>query len=119
MIKMTTTQVASRLIELCKEGKFLQAQEELYDDHILSIDPDASRTLGKENMHLKEQRFLDSLEKIHRTDYSEVQFAGNYFSVVLSMEIEFKKYGIRSFDEICIYQVEKGKIIFEQFFREL
>ena len=64
-------------------------------------------------------RFLDTLEKIHRTDYSEVQFAGNYFSVVLSMDIEFKKHGIRSLDEICIYQVENEKIIFEQFFRNL
>jgi hypothetical protein len=54
---MTTAIVANRLIELCKDGKFIQAQHELYDTDINSIDPDGSKTVGASNMNAKEQRF--------------------------------------------------------------
>lgn len=114
---MTTAAIADRLISLCKEGKFIQAQQELYDAAIISIDPDGSRTIGAANMHLKEQRFLDSLEKIHSISFSEPLIAGGYFTVKLQMEIEIKKTGYKQFEEICIYEAKDGKIIFEQFFR--
>ena len=116
---MTTTIVASRLIELCKEGKFIQAQHELYDTNIKSIDPDGSKTVGASNMNAKEQRFLDNLEKIHSISFSDPLIAGNYFTVILRMEIEIKNIGYKAFEEVCVYQVANGKIIFEQFFRDL
>jgi hypothetical protein len=116
---MTTAMVAGRLIELCKEGKFIEAQHELYDTDIISIDPDGSKTVGASNMHAKEQRFLENLEKIHRIWFSDPLIAGNYFSVILIMEIDIKKVGHKTFEEICVYQVAGGKIIFEQFFRDL
>jgi len=116
---MTTAMVASRLIELCKEGKFIQAQHELYDTDIKSIDPDGSKTVGASNMNAKEQRFLDNLEKIRSISYSDPLIAGNYFTVILIMEIEIKNIGYKKFEEVCVYQVAKGKIIFEQFFRDI
>jgi hypothetical protein len=112
---MIPKMVAKRLIELCKEGKFTEAQQELYDTDIISVDPDGSKTVGASNMNAKERRFLDSLEKIHTISYSEPLFAGNYFTVILRMEIEIKN----NFDEVCIYQVADGKIVFEQFFRDI
>ncbi len=111
--------VAGRLIELCKEGQFIQAQHELYDTDIISIDPDGSRTEGASNMHAKEERFLSNLEKIISVSFSEPLIAGNYFSVILRMEIEIKNTGYRDFEEICVYQVANGKIVFEQFFRDV
>lgn len=116
---MTTEIVAGRLIELCKEGNFIQAQHELYDTNIKSIDPDGSKTIGALNMNAKEQRFLDNLEKIHSISYSDPLIAGNYFTVKLRMEIEIKNIGYKDLEEICVYQVANGKIIFEQFFRDI
>ena len=116
---MTTTIVANRLIELCKEGKFIQAQQELYHPDIISIDPDGSKTLGASNMHAKEERFLSNLEKIHSIRFSAPLIAGSYFTVILGMEIEIKKTGYTAFEEICVYQVVNGKIVFEQFFRDV
>jgi hypothetical protein len=116
---MTTAIVASRLVELCKEGEFIQAQHELYDTDIKSIDPDGSKTVGASNMNAKEQRFLDNLEKIHSISYSDPLIAGNYFTVKLSMEIEIKNIGYKDLEEVCVYQVANGKIIFEQFFRDI
>jgi hypothetical protein len=116
---MTTAMVASRLIELCEQGKFIEAQHELYDTDIKSIDPDGSKTEGASNMNAKEKRFLDSLEKIHSIHFSDTLIAGNYFSVILSMEIEIKNIGYKKIEEVCVYQVANGKIIFEQFFRDM
>jgi hypothetical protein len=116
---MSTSIVAGRLIELCKDGKFLEAQHELYDTDIISIDPDGSKTVGAPNMHAKEQQFLDKLEKFHSISWSEPLIAGSYFTVTLKMEIEFKKAGYKTLEEICVYQVRNGKIVFEQFFRDL
>ncbi len=41
---MTTQQVADRLVELCRKGEIFQAQEELYGDNILCIEPEHSPT---------------------------------------------------------------------------
>ena len=116
---MSTAIVAARLIELCKEGKFLEAQHELYDTDIVSIDPDGSKTVGAANMHAKEERFLGNLEKIHSISYSDALIAGSYFTVILKMEITIKKIGYVSVEEVCVYQVRNDKIAFEQFFRDL
>ena len=115
---MTTAMVAGRLIELCTEGKFIQAQHELYAADIKRIDPDGSQSRGAANMHVTEQRFLDNIEKIHRIWFSDPLIAGNSFSVILVMEIDIKRVGHKKFEEICVYQVADGKIIFEQFFRD-
>jgi hypothetical protein len=116
---MSTATVAARLIGLCKEGKFLEAQQELYDTDIISIDPDGSKTVGASNMNEKERQFLAKVEKFHSIDWSEPLIAGSYFTVTLKMEIEFRKIGNKSLEEVCVYQVRNDKIVFEQFFRDL
>ena len=69
-------------------------------------------------MHEKEQRFLDNVEKFHSIEFSQPLIAGNYFSVVLKMEVELKNIGLKKMEEICVYLVKDDKIIFEQFFRD-
>ena len=113
---MFTKETANRLIELCAKGKFLEAQHELYDANIISIETDGNKTQGSSNMNTKEQRFLDSIEKINSISFSEPLISGNFFSVILKMKVDFKNGTHRSIEEICIYQVKNGKIIFEQFF---
>lgn len=115
---METEVIAGKLIELCRKGQFLQAQYELYDNDIVSIDPDGTRTIGSANMHAKEQRFLHHLERIYSISFTDPQIAGNFFTTVLRMEVETQKTGFLNFSEVCVYQVAGGKIVFEQFFRD-
>jgi hypothetical protein len=115
---MDTTETARRLIELCEAGQFITAQEELYDDEIVSIETDGSRMEGLANMLAKEQRFLDNIAKIHRIKFSGPIIAGNFFSTKLIMEIELNNIGRKKFEEICVYKVVNHKIVFEQFFRD-
>jgi hypothetical protein len=68
---MSIATVATRLIELCKEVKFLEAQHELYDIDIVRIDPDGTKTVGASNMHEQEQQFLNKIEKFHSITWSE------------------------------------------------
>jgi|SRR5580692_5800189 hypothetical protein len=114
---MSTATVAARLIELCKEGKFIEAQHELYDTDIIRIEADGSKSEGASNMQAREEQFLASLEKIHSIEWSEPLIAGSYFTVILKMGIEIKKVGYKNVEEVCVYQVRNGKIVFEQFFR--
>ena len=110
--------IASSLIELCKKGKFIQAQNELYDEDIISIEIDGTRTTGAKKMQEKEQRFLDNLVRIHDIDFSETLIARNYFSTVLKMKIEIRNVGFKELEEMCVYHIKNGKIDFEQFFRD-
>jgi hypothetical protein len=114
---MTTKMVAERLIVLCKAGEFVQAQQELYHSDIVRVEFDGTRTTGAASMLEHEQRFLASLEKIHVISYSEPLIAGKYFTVVLKMEITMKQRGNITLEEVCVYEVVDGKVVFEQFFR--
>jgi len=115
---MTTIEVAQRLITLCTEGKFIQAQKELYDDMIVNIEVDGSRLEGLATMQAKEQQFLDNIERINKISFSEPLIAGSYFTVKLTMDIDLKNIGHRAIEEICVYKVKDGKVVFEQFFRD-
>jgi hypothetical protein len=114
---MTTEEIAQRLIGLCEKGKFLEAQKELYDENIESIETDGTKTISAIKMHEKEQKFLSNVIKFHNIEFSEPLIAGNYFSVVLKMKVELKNVGLRKMEEICVYKVKNDKIVFEQFFR--
>ena len=115
---MNTNEIAARLITLCTEGKFIQAQKELYDDMIVNIETDGSRLEGLATMHAREQQFLDNIERINKISFSEPLIAGSYFTVKLTMDIDLKNIGHRAIEEICVYKVKDGKVVFEQFFRD-
>ena len=50
---MTTQQVANRLVDLCRKGQIVQAIEELYDNDIVSVEPEyapVKSAKGKKNV---------------------------------------------------------------------
>lgn len=113
---MTVSEVAARLVALCTANEFVQAQEELYADDIIRIETDGAQTQGKTNTLAFEKKFLSGITAV-RTTMSAPQVAGDYFSVVMTADITFTN-GMQSVSsEICVYKVESGKIVFEQFFR--
>ena len=114
---MDTLTVANRLIELCSKNEFLQAQDELYANDITRVETEGTIYTGKATMRQREENFLATLSAINHTYYSAPLVTGSYFTVTLTMDIEIKKVGKRHLDEICVYKVEGGKIVFEQFFR--
>ena len=115
----STTEVAHRLIELCRQGKNMDAVHELYADNILSLEPKGSmndRAEGKEAVIAKETGFFTLVEEVHSSEVSDALVAENFFSVTMKMDMTVKGMGRTRMDEVCVYEVKDGKIVFEEFF---
>ena len=119
---MSTNEIASRLVELCRQGKFEEAQKELYADNAVSVEPEDAPGLtsveGLENIVDKGRQFQAMVEEVHSLEMSDAVVAGNYFSLSLIMDVTFKGMGRTNMDEIAVYKVDNGKVVREEFFYE-
>jgi hypothetical protein len=116
---MTTSQIADRLVELCRQGAFDAAQRELYADDAISIEPDGTPMQvaeGLEAIQEKGRHFMASVQVMHGISISAPLVAGNFFSIAMTLDATFADRGRMAMDEICVYEVEDGKIVCEQFF---
>jgi hypothetical protein len=119
---MNTQQVADRLVALCREGKYEQAQDELYADDAASVEMKGSPggTLGNvkglDAIREKGRKWAENLETIHGGTMSDPVVAGDWFSVASSLDATYKSMGRMAMQEICVYKVRGGKIVHEQFF---
>ena len=116
---MTTQEVADKLVEMCRSGQVLDAQSALYADNVVSIEPEHSPFPKAEGLHAvmeKGKRFADMIEEHHGGSISDPIVIGDHISLGWKMDVTLKDMGRKSMDEICVYKVENGKIVSEQFF---
>lgn len=119
---MNTQQVANRLVELCRLGKFSQALDELYAQNAVSLEPAGSpsgplgNAKGLDAIRAKGKAFDETCEKVHSVTVSDPLIAGNFFSVTMGLDATYKQRGRYAMEEICVYEVRDGKIVLEQFF---
>ena len=115
---MTTQQVANRLVELCRQGKYSEAHAELYSENIVSLEPGGPmpRVEGIAGVQQKGEQFNEMMEEFYGGEVSEPLIADNYFSVMMSLDVKYKGQERTKSSEICVYEVKDGKIILEQFF---
>ncbi len=116
---MTTKEVANRLVQLCREGKNPDAIKELYADNIVSLEPKGShheRTEGKDKVLAKTLGWLSTVEQFHGAIISEPIVTANFFSCVMDVDTTMKGIGRMQLNEIAVFEVKDGKIVFEQFF---
>ncbi|MEI3802512.1 MULTISPECIES: nuclear transport factor 2 family protein [unclassified Chitinophaga] len=118
---MTVEQIAARLAGLCREEKFDVAQNELYADDAVSIEPYAipgfeKETRGLEALIEKDKKFSAMVEARYGTVVSPPLIAGNVIAFTLTMDIKLIGRDRTKMNELCVYHVKDGKIISEQFF---
>ena len=117
---MTTQEVADHLYELLNGGKWDQAQEELFADNAVSIEPQHVQGLpsvtGLDAIKKKGQMWQEMVEETHGGYVSKPLVAGNHFAVGMGMDVTMKGKGRSKMDEIAVYEVKDGKIVKEQFF---
>jgi len=118
---MTTTEIANRLVDLCKKGDFEGAQKELYAEDAVSIEPHGTDDFQKETKGLdaiieKGKKWSEMVEETHGMSVSEPLVADGSFAVTMGMDITMKGRGRMNMTELCIYHVKDGKIVSEQFF---
>ena len=116
---MTTQQIANRLVDLCRQGDFETVYRELYAPHCVSIEPKGSPMEvceGLEAMAAKGKAWNESMQEFHGSSVGDPIVAGDHFSLTMIMEATFKEGGRQKMEEICVYEVNNGKVVKEQFF---
>lgn len=118
---MSTQDIANRLAELCRQGKFQAAQQELFAEDAVSIEPFPTEGFPKETRGLraiidKGHKFDSMVEKLHGVSASAPLVAGNAITFTLTLDATMKGRGRVKMEEICVYEVKDGKITSEQFF---
>lgn len=122
---MSVENIARRLVALCREGQYEEAQKELYADDAASIEmsglpPGALGSVkGLPAIYEKGHQFGASVEAVHSNYVSDAVIAGNWFSVSMVLDLTMKGRGRTKLQEICVYQVRDGKIVLEQFFYDV
>lgn len=122
---MSTEAIAKRLVQLCREGKYEEAQRELYANDAVSIEPEGlppgalGNVKGLEAIYEKGRQFMAGVEAVHGTEVSDPVLANNWFSISLRLDVTMKGRGRVDMREICVYRVKDGKVVLEQFFYDV
>lgn len=117
---MKTKEIATKLVDWCKQGDFEKPYQELYSPNIVSIENDGTTeggiVKGFDGIQKKGEWWQENFE-VHNTTVSEPIVADNWFSVKFEMDTTHRPSGKRStMSEIAVYEVKEGKIVKEQFF---
>lgn len=114
--KMTTRQIALRLIELCNQKKFSKARKELFAAGAVSIEADHKAITGLKAMDAKEKGWHSSIEKIHDIKISKPLVNGNFFSIAFTWDLTYKGKERSGWKEIAVFEVREGKVALEKFY---
>jgi hypothetical protein len=117
---LTTQEVAERFDELAQQEKWFEIQDELFADHVRSVDPPGSPYLGyaegRDDVRKKGMEWVEKIEEVHAAHTTHPVAGGDHFAVGRGMEITVKGIGRIKIDQIMLYEVKNGQIILEQFF---
>jgi hypothetical protein len=117
---MTTQEVAARFNELASQEKWFEIQDELFADHVRSIEPSTAKYLhnaeGKAAVRKKGEDWVKLIEAFHGGHTTEPVIGGNFFAVGRVADITVKGIGRMKMDQVMLYEVQDGQIVLEQFF---
>jgi len=118
---MTTQEVANTLVSLCSQGKFLEATKALYSPGIVSMEaiapPGGSRESKGLPAVLAKGEWWAANHEVHSATVEGPLVAGSHFAVTFKMDVTSKPLGRRfQMEEVAVYKVEDGKIVYEEFF---
>lgn len=117
---MKTEEVAQQLVSLCRAGKYEQVYKELYAAHAKSIEMEGTpyqNANGMEEIYAKGVKWQESVDEVLESFISDPIVSDGFFTCRMMMKVKMK--GIATpvvMDELCVYRVEEGKIVAEQFF---
>ena len=118
---MTTMEIGTELVALCRQNKNLEAIDTLYSRSIESIEAEPLPQMGKiqkgiDAIKTKNQRWIENSD-IHRAEVNGPFPNGDQFIVYFSYDFTSKHTGSRrTMSEMGLYTVKDGKIVEEKFF---
>ena len=116
----STQEIATRLVELCRAGDYATCYAELFAPHAVSIEPDSApeprRAEGKDAIKKKGEVWQSMIEEVHGGSVGDPVVVGNWFACQMMADWTMKGQGRSKMEELCVYKVENGKVVSEQFF---
>lgn len=117
---MTTKEIATRLVDLCRKGEFEAAHRELFSADAVNLEPYATPGFPQETKGLaalleKGRTFTALIEQVHAVEISDPLIATDSFACTMRLDLTIKGRGRMSILELCVYEVREGKIVSEQF----
>jgi ketosteroid isomerase-like protein len=116
--------VGKKLVEMCKEGKHMEAMDELYSPHIVSVEagapPGGSATSEGIAATKGKGEWWAANHEVHKADIQGPFPHGDRFIVRFSYDVTAKAGPMAGkrfmMDEAALYTVKDGKIVHEEFF---
>ncbi len=117
---MQMQDIAQRLHHLVKTGEYFTAYDELFSPEVVALEPQLAA------MGLEEVQGLDAVKKkvaqlgegiaeLVSREMSDPIVTGSYIAFTNKVHAKLKDGQDFRLDEICLYRVEDGKIISEEF----
>ena len=118
---LSTQDIADTLVKLCSQGKFEEATKKLYSNDIVSMEatapPGQSRESKGIDAVLAKGQWWAANHEVHKATVEGPLVAGSHFSVVFKLDVTFKPQAKRfTMEEVAVYKVAGGKIVYEEFF---
>jgi ketosteroid isomerase-like protein len=118
---MTTQEVADKLFKLCSEGKFHEAMEALYSPDIVSMEAGAPPGQSREAKGIAavgaKGEWWTANHEVHSAKVGGPIVAGAHFAVTFKLDVTFKPQNRRfTMEEVAVYKVADGKVVYEEFF---
>ena len=118
---MTTKEVADTLVKHCSAGQFHEAIKALYSPDIVSMEagapPGGSREAKGIAAVMAKGEWWIANHEVHSATVEGPLVAGSHFAVTFKMDITFKPQNKRfTMEEVALYKVADGKIVYEEFF---
>ena len=121
---MTTMEIARKLVELCSQGKNMEALSTLCADDLVSVEAGGPPGMEREAKGLaavkaKGEWWLANHE-IHSASITGPWPHDDRFIVGFQYDVTNKPSGTRmNMNEVGLYQVRNGKIVREEFFYDM
>ena len=117
---MTTKEVADGLVKFCSQGKFEEAMT-FYSTDIVSVEAGAPPEQSREARGLPavkaKSEWWNANHEVHSATVEGPLVAGSHFAVVFKLDVTFKPQAKRfQMEEVAIYKVKDGQIVYEEFF---
>ncbi len=112
-------ELATQLVIMLREKKFVEVQQQFFAADAIAQEPEKFKersVKGKENIILKEKRFLKGIKEWIRFEVSDPIVSQNHFSIRMYTEVELINNQKVVLDEIIVYEVYDQLIAKEQFF---
>ncbi len=118
---MSTSEVAKGLVDLCRQGKYMDAINQYYSDKIVSVESASMPGMPAEMKGIDairgKTRHFEENNEIHNAEVNGPFVGEKQFAVQFKLDVTQKPSGKRmQMDEMGLYTVEGGKIVHEHFF---